>query len=69
MKYEPMEASDEEIVDRDLLGQRFGKNYVIGYRYNSFVSQEYVEDVIAKYGTQRMKEYVKKLWFKDSPPL
>ena len=69
MKYEHADEEDEEIVEKDLLGQRFCKDFVISYRYNSFVSQEYVEDVIVRYGTHHMKDYVKKLWFKDSPLL
>ncbi|MCR5106307.1 MAG: hypothetical protein K6B68_17905 [Eubacterium sp.] len=69
MKYEHADKEDEDIVEKDLLGQRFCKDFVISYRYNSFVSQEYVEDVIVRYGTHHMKDYVKKLWFKDSPSL
>ena len=55
-----------ETVDRDVLSYRFGDGYRIEYRYNQFVSMEYVDKcVLESFLEGKLEDYIEEVWFKN----
>lgn len=65
IKYAPEDGVDEA-VNRDILAKRFSDNTIIGYKYCSFISKDYVDMVAKTYASGGMQEYVGDVWFKDN---
>lgn len=55
-----------ETVDRDILAYRFGDGYRVDYRYNQFVSMEYVDEcVLEPFLEGKLEDYIEEVWFKN----
>lgn len=57
----------DEIVGSDLLSQWINEKhkYVIGYKYNRFVSEEYVDGVVKVFEQGKLMDYIENVWFGD----
>ena len=67
MFYSNLNGQDE-IVGSDLLSQWINEKhkYVIGYKYNRFVSEEYVDGVVKDYEQGKLMEYIENVWFEKN---